>query len=78
MTATTDASQISPQLLKVLETNDVRIRPVGSALRLRRRLNDHEQDWLGGDFEAVFRRYGTIGMWMRLRGVSAHAGCSKV
>ena len=78
MTATTDAPPISPQLLEVLETNDVRIRPVGSALRLWRRLNDHERDRLGGDFEAVFRRYGTIGMWMRLRGVSVYRAVIEV
>ena len=60
MTATTAAPQISPRLFNILDTNDVRIRLVGSALRLWRRLNDHEREGLAGDFEAVFRRHGTI------------------
>ncbi|MEX2137675.1 MAG: hypothetical protein WD894_00320 [Pirellulales bacterium] len=63
---------MSKSALDVLET--CRSRVLGSqsaALLWNRVLSDQERDRLGGDFGELFRKFGTAGMWQKLRAVSA-------
>lgn len=57
--------------LEELHANDLRIRPATSAERLWDRcLTPQDRERLGGNLGTAFRRYGTTGMWMALRGVT--------
>src|SRR5262249_31367674 len=62
-----------------LQTNALRIQAAISAARLWERvLTEGERQRLGGALEEAWRRYGTAGMWMRLRGVSAERAVVEV
>jgi hypothetical protein len=55
-----------------LQTNARHIKAAMSAAWLWERvLTERERQSLGGDLVAAWRRYGTAGMWIQLRGVSA-------
>lgn len=54
-----------------LQTNALRIKAAVCALRLWEWvLTEDDRKRLGGELEDVWRRYGTAGIWMKLRGVS--------
>jgi hypothetical protein len=58
--------------MEELQTNAQRIQAAISAARLWERiLTERERQRLGGVLEDAWRQYGTAGMWMNLRGVSA-------
>jgi hypothetical protein len=62
---------LSPQAIEEFRTQALRIRARISAVRLwSRYLTPQDQQRLGGDFEKAYKRLGTGGMWMELRGVS--------
>jgi len=54
-----------------LTANALRVRPVPAAERLWDRvLTEEDRQRLGGDFVTAYTKYGTAGMWAKLRGVS--------
>ncbi len=54
-----------------LLATSLRVSPPFSALRLWERvLTEQDRARLGGDFQRAFAELGTVGMWMKLRGVS--------
>lgn len=66
------ARRLSDQAIEEWQTNALTIKAGISASRLWHEvLAAHERAVLGGDLEAAWRYYGTAGMWMKLRGVSA-------
>lgn len=48
----------------------LRIRPLVSAERTWRDLTPQERERLGGNLESAYKRWGTAGMWVQLRGVT--------
>lgn len=61
----------SGMVLEELKTAYQRVRAAPSALRLWERvLSQEDRVRLGGDFAGAYAVHGTVGMWMRLRGVS--------
>ena len=61
----------SEQAMSELQMNTLRVSPVVSASLLwDRHLTKGEQRRLGGDFESAYQKFGTVGMWVELRGVT--------
>jgi hypothetical protein len=62
-----------PKHVQELRTQYLRVKAVVSAERMwDRMLTPEDRIRLGGDFEQAFsQQHGTLGMWMKLRGVSA-------
>jgi hypothetical protein len=64
------ADPITP-LHKELQALYLRVSPAFSALRLWERvLSEQDRAHLGGDFGSAYAELGTVGIWMKLRGVS--------
>ena len=64
---------LSVPVFTELQTCAVRIKAPLCAARLwERAFCDVDRRRLGNDLEAAYRKHGTAGMWMRLRGVSVH------
>lgn len=62
---------ISERAIEALRTAFLRVHPPMSAVRLWERvLSPADRQRLGGDMEQAFHKYGTVGMWQQLRGVS--------
>jgi len=78
--ATSSGQRSLPQrVVDELQTNALRIQAAMSAAWLWERvLTERERQRLGGALEEAWRRYGTAGMWMRLRGVSAERAVVEV
>lgn len=63
--------QLSPLAIEELKTQTARVRLFASALLVwQRLLTPEERERLGGDLAAAWRRFGAIGMWTEVRGVS--------
>ena len=63
--------EISSDVICELEEARQRIRPAVMADRIwRRLLSDVDRQQLGGNLEQAWRRHGSVGMWMAVRGVS--------
>lgn len=61
------------QVNDVLQANHLRLKPAFSARHLWERVfTPTERARLGGDLETAYRVGGTVGMWVRLHGVSQH------
>jgi hypothetical protein len=55
----------------VFSDNATRLKATFSALRLWNRvLTERERQQLGGDLEALYRKHGAAGIWVKLHGVS--------
>jgi hypothetical protein len=62
---------MSESVFKELSTADLRIRNANVALRVWERLfSDEDRQQLGGNLDEIWRRLGTVGMWVEARGVS--------
>ncbi len=67
----TTSSNISPKALEELQNAYLRVEPPVCARRLWERvLTPAERERLGGDLAQAFSKFGTVGMWKKLRGVS--------
>ena len=66
------AAPITREVLDELQTASLRVSSASSALRLWERiLSKQDRASFDDDFAQAFAKFGTIGMWMKLRGVSA-------
>jgi hypothetical protein len=62
---------LAEEVREELQVAYLRVCPAPSALRLWERVfTEQDRARLGGDFQRAFSESGTIGMWMKLRGVS--------
>ncbi len=59
-----------PKVMEELRTLLLRVQALMSAERLWARLTPQDRRRLGGDFAEAYSQGKTVGMWMRLRGVS--------
>jgi hypothetical protein len=61
----------NPKIVMELHTQYLRVKAEVSAARLWERvLSEEDRQRLGGDLETCYRQLSTVGMWMKLRGVS--------
>jgi len=64
---TSDAASKMSWWQKEIQELMLRLKPAASALVLWSRFTLDEQDRLGGDFEKAYRKYGTVGMYQKVR-----------
>jgi len=75
----TSAATLSPRALEELQEHYLRVKAAGSAVRLWERvLTPQDRNRLGGDLPTAFQDGGTVGMWMKLRGVSGNRALVEV
>jgi hypothetical protein len=61
----------NPRVVEELETQYLRLKAAASAARVWERvLSEQDRQSLGGDLNTCWRQLSTVGMWMKLRGVS--------
>jgi hypothetical protein len=69
----------SQRAIEELQTAALRIRAGVCALRLwERYLTPEDHERLGGDVQKAWRKYGTAGMWAKLRGVTPQRAVMEV
>ena len=73
MSATNDAGALSQQVFEELQTAASRVGGIVCAKRLwDRHLTLPERVSLGGDMQAAYAQFGTLGMWQQPRGVTPY------
>lgn len=65
------ADPINRKVVEELRAISLQVRPATSALRLwERALSEQDRARFAGDFATAYAEHGTVGIWMKLRGVS--------
>jgi hypothetical protein len=65
------ADPINRKVVEELRAVSLQVRPATSALRLwERALSEQDRARFAGDFATAYAEHGTVGIWMKLRGVS--------
>ncbi len=75
MTIKTAEGTLAPDVAGELDVAYQRVKPFVSAERVwRRMLTEADRRKLGGDLEKAYGQHGTVGMWIKRRGVSIQRG----